>query len=254
MGLACSAINLDDITTANAAVDTIIADYSDHKDYADALSWTAHEYRKAGFQDRAIELYETVLALDANKGAHLRSAGGIAMLQTRLGNDQQVMEKVNYLLSNFDDSPQGVASYISYIVEEYYNKAVFMGDEKQAKKLLQKAINIAELRQDKYPDIKLKNPDDDANYNRCLGDCYRRTQQYQKAVDCYKQSLNTYPENKLAWNVQFQIGRCYDKMSEDNSFDKELAKGKAKLAYQTLLEKYPDCKAAKAVRSHLNKN
>ena len=75
---------------------------------------------------------------------------------------------------------------------------------------------------------------------------------YEKAIACYGNVAEKFPDDELAWNALFKIGRCYEDMEKAGLISAEKADAKIKAAYQKLIEKYPDCSAVKIAKRWLS--
>jgi tetratricopeptide (TPR) repeat protein len=151
--------------------------------FADAMSWTAYEYRKAGYYERAIELYEALLAQNPPPKVQLRSIASIAQAYIQLGNYAGVEERTDYMLSHFKDNIDGLRFYLQAIMEDCYNTAINDIDDgpvnENAQILLNRAIQIGQ------------NPvfSSDSRVMSLLALCYRRLWQAEKATLLYNKAV-----------------------------------------------------------------
>ncbi len=134
---------------ADATVARMQQECGTDPNFADAMSWTAYEFRKAGYYQRAIELYEALLSQNPPPKVQLRSLASIAQAYVRLGEDHKVQEKVNYILMHFTDNPEGTVFYVLGIAEEYFAMVSnHLSDssrlDEKTKRLLNHVINIAQ--------------------------------------------------------------------------------------------------------------
>ena len=96
----------------------------------------------------------------------------------------------------------------------------------------------------------------DATPHACCyaGDCYRKLGEYEKSIEYYERIVDDYSGDRMAWNALFLVGLNYEELKKSGSLWKSEADLKIKAAYQQLLEKYPDCKAAGHARRWLSRH
>ena len=70
--------------------------------------------------------------------------------------------------------------------------------------------------------------------------------QYEEAISHHKEVVAKYPQFARAWNAQFMIAVCYDKMYKNKQISATEAKSKIVEACQTLKQEYPNSKAEPA--------
>lgn len=136
--------------------------------------------------------------------------------------------------------------FIFFIAEQCYLKAqnaLRTGDQEQAHTDFLKAIAIWDM-----------NINQINNSNqRCLayyysGAAYKSIGDSLKAATYYQQVVENYPDYEKAWYAQYQIAKCYEELQLQGQSSLEDVRS----AYQTLLNKYPDCSAAKIAVKKLN--
>jgi tetratricopeptide (TPR) repeat protein len=228
---------------AEAAVDRLLTNFNNNPLIAKAIHETAYEYRKLGNYDRANELDQYVID-------HWPADVQViwAKMDIWLGNDAAVEKTIDLLIADFNDNPE-LPTAIFVIGEEYYKKAFQCENERttEAKDSFQKAIAIWERIVTELPV--------QATYTALsyyfAADCYCRLGQYEKAVGYYQKVVNNWPDYEYAWNALFLIGRSYEDLKESGVISKSQADPKIKAAYEQLLEKYPDCPAAKIAQRWL---
>jgi TolA-binding protein len=84
--------------------------------------------------------------------------------------------------------------------------------------------------------------------------CYREMGDYEHAIEQYVKLLEDYPNYYLAWDVHFKIGHYYQKLKDAGAVESSAADAHTKSFYKQMLEKYPDCHAAKAAQNWLKKH
>ena len=81
--------------------------------------------------------------------------------------------------------------------------------------------------------------------------CHQRLGEYIKAIENYKIITTNYSQYTYAWNAQFLIGYLYEKLRDSGSVSMKEADKEIKEAYESVLQKYPNCRAQKAASSRL---
>ncbi|MBN2455244.1 MAG: tetratricopeptide repeat protein, partial [Sedimentisphaerales bacterium] len=239
-----SEIAMEQQEIADADVEVMRQKYNADPNLADALSWTAYNYRQAGLYERSIALNESVLALEPDKKIQLRCTADIARSYVRLGNNDQAMAKVNYILSNFGDNPQGLAFYLFSVGEEYYYKAhqyKYEGLGTKARDYFTKAIAVWEkLIQELPPSATTPRA-----YYLAARCCFKHLGEYEKAIEYCKKVVDNWSEDKYASQAQFLIGECYEQLRNSGGLPESEADPKIEQAYEAVVENYPDCASAK---------
>lgn len=199
-----------DDTSADAAVALIHQQYAQNKDYHDALSWAAYEYRTYGYYDKAIAMYQDLYAKNPNDKVKLRCDEGIARSYLWLGNDTKVREQINRIYENYAaDNPEGVGFYMYAIGEQYYlmgQKAEREGDTVAAQAAYTKAIDVWQDHLTRLPEQK----GSECAYLSAIA--FQQMNDYEQAIRHYQQVVEQWPHYERAWNAQYQIACCYDQM------------------------------------------
>jgi tetratricopeptide (TPR) repeat protein len=227
---------------ADATLKIMQQKYASHPYYADALSWTAYEYWKAGFYSRATELYNDILSLKPGQEIQMRCMAGMARMYARLGDDVKVQEKVKDMLSNFKDNPVSLGEYLFNIGEEYYYMAedvASTGDPNRINPTYQKAMAVWQQFEQAMPN---HNNPQSAYFS---GIVCQKLGRYEEAVVQYQRVVEKWPWYDKAWHAQYMIANCCEELAMEN----KVPSGAVKAAYQRLIENYPESSAAKrAVR------
>ena len=134
------------------------------------------------------------------------------------------------------------------IANSYYKKASQIEDA-QRKDYFRRAAEIYEKIINVLPASRNLTP------RACYfaGDCCHELGEYEKSVQYYQKVVDNYPTYGLAWSALFNIGSNYQQMSKAGLISKSEADAKTKAAYEQLLVKYPDCRAAIAAQGWLSR-
>jgi tetratricopeptide (TPR) repeat protein len=71
--------------------------------------------------------------------------------------------------------------------------------------------------------------------------CYRRLGEYEKAIERYREVVDSWPDYERACSAQFSIGRCYEKLEESGDLNESEANALIEQAYSSVIESYPEC-------------
>jgi TolA-binding protein len=82
--------------------------------------------------------------------------------------------------------------------------------------------------------------------------CYRDLGDYAKAIEYYETVVDLWPDYEYAWNAQFLIGHSYEHLRNAGAVPVAEANPRIKAAYDQVVQKYPDCPAARAARNWLS--
>jgi tetratricopeptide (TPR) repeat protein len=171
---------------------------------------------------------------------------GIARLNIALGNDAAVEKTIDILIADFNGHPE-LSTAIFILGEEYYNKAL----KGQPKEYYQKALAVWKRIIEELPK---SNSTVTTHAYHFSAECYRRLEQYPKAIEYYQIEVDNWPGYEYAWFAQYKIGACYQEMKVDGTISESEADQKTRFAFQQLLEKYPDCERAQDVKEWLAKH
>jgi len=245
-------ISASDDANAQAAIDGMVAKFSQHSDLAEALDEIAEEYEKAERYGEAKNVYQLIMkqtpsSSEANEAPlDIRKVDILALIA--LGNDSEAQTEIDRLVADFNDNP-GLAEAIYQIGKKYHDDArrdEGKGLDDEAIAHYWKAITTWQIVREKYPDSDLA-----MRVCYLTGDCYRKVDEREKAVECYEEILSNWPDYEYAWSAQFLIGYCYEQLKHSGAVESPVADARTKAAYERVVEEYPSCPAAPAARDWL---
>lgn len=230
---------------ASAAIDKLVKDFSRYGDLPETLYWTGVKYEEYGRYDSAKNLYALVVQQYpdcgyADKARFLAAKMNIFLL-IESGKDTEAANVLDWLIADFNGHPD-LAHTIFEVGEKYFVDATAVDYREKAIVALEKAMG--KLQSDSLPQWALE-------LYVCAADCYVEVKDYRSTIRCYKKVVMHWPDYEYAWHMQFMIGRYYQDMSERGDIGKSEADSETKGAYERLLEKYPECKAAEAAQNWL---
>jgi TolA-binding protein len=251
-----------DYDKAEIVLDKLISDFSGHPDLPDTLYWIAKSYRWSDRYEKSKELFKRII-----EEYPQNSAAGKARQQFQVvvegidvfaliesGREQEAQDAINKLIANpAENENDEISAYTVFLCgDRYYAKGLQkteQGLKDEAATNFIKAIDIWGQMIQQLPSSKSKA----LAYYRSAN-CYVGLGQYDQAVEKYTQLLENYPGYSLAWDARFKIGRCYQRLKDNNTIDKSSADAKTKAAYEVVLKEYPNCPAAKAAEDWVKKH
>ncbi|MCK4786373.1 MAG: tetratricopeptide repeat protein [Desulfobacteraceae bacterium] len=250
-----SLIESGNYSSAQAAVDSLIADFSGHSYLPSVLYDIARRYEWSRKYEEAKSVYQQITQQYPESSYANKVQLGIPKCQILSYVDAREHSKalaaVDKLISDFRGDSR-LPWAVSRIAKQYYTKAgQFESDglADQAQDYFQKAIAIYEM-------VINESPGSTAAAEACYlaGNWYRKLGEYGKSTKYYERIVDDYSGYCMAWNALFLVGRNYENLERLGAISKSEANLKIKAAYERLLEKYPDCKAAKIARRWLSRH
>ena len=233
---------------AETAINSFIVNFAGDAAVPAALTDIAWEYEKAGKYQQAKNVYQKIIEcypdnFRAGK-AFIEITKGQILELIKAGQDDKISSEVDKLVAAYPNHAF-LPDALCQIADGYYNKAT--QDSKQPNDYFCKAEAIYQKVIDTLPASRNFVP------RACCrtGDCYRELREYEKSINYYHKVINDYPTYGMAWSVLFEVGHNYQRMGESGVISKSEANVKTKAAYEQLLAKYPDCKAATAAQNWL---
>jgi len=236
---------------ANEAYQRFITDFPDSNQLPEAVMGIGNEFYWNKYYGSAQIVFENLLSHWPDDYYAMFAARSLLAIELQNGNYEVANSSIPQFLSRYSSHKEMHKAYV-WLMEDYYNEAAKKQDAAAAEILLQKALELGQLRQQTYPDIN--DPYIDPAFHRCLGDSCRALGQYTEAITSYRQLITKYPHYELAWHIQFQIGQCLEKMKEEGRISPEQANSKIRIVYEKLTADYPNCKAVPAAQSWLDNN
>jgi len=243
-------INAGNYAAAAAAADKLLADFSRHLGLSRMLYEIPWEYEKIGRYTEAKQICQKIInnCPDSFRTAMVRLdlRRYDVFVSIEAGRDDAAIADIDKLVADFTGQPY-LPDVLSQIAKRYHKRASQL-DGQAAKECLQKSAMVLEK-------IITQMPVCETTPQACLsaGDCYRRLGQYAKSNLYYQKVLDDYPGYHLAWQGLFMIGRNYEKMGRAKVVSESQGKAAARSAYEQLLVKYPDCKAAGYAKNWLSR-
>jgi TolA-binding protein len=237
-----SLVMSQDYDGAKKALDRLIADFPEHPDLPETLYWIAERYAWSDRYQEAKNIQQKI-AKDFPDSSFVNKAGlgfakadvlSLMMSEKEYDKAEKAFNKLFTDFKNHPDLPRAVSA----IVEQCYRQGLSKqsNDPNQAKDLYGRAVKVWNRLVKELPDHPL------APEACCwAGDCYFRLGKYQDSLRCFQKVIDDYPQYEYTWSAQCWIGDCYEQMKNSGALPASEATAKMETAYQTLIEKYPDC-------------
>jgi len=242
-----------DCNEAQIAIKRFVDDFLYDSSTAGAVYWFGKEFEALKRYKEAKSVFQKIIMSFPDNPhtskAEVRIPKMDVLSLIESGNDSEAQTTIDSLIVDFRDHTD-LPEEIFSIGEKYYNQAFQYEQEglkAEALDCFRKALTVWEKIITQLPSSA---PNTARAYN-FGADCYRRLGRYQKAIEYYQMVVGDWPDYEYAWNAQFLIGRTYENLKESGLVSKSEADLKIKAAYEQLLKKYPECKAARIAQRWL---
>jgi TolA-binding protein len=228
---------------ADEAFGKLVTLFADQPTLPREIYQVGDEHVKALNYDKAGALYRYVIANWPGGEYEMWARTGIIKLDICLGNDANVQPALDELIADFNDQP-ALPEAIFVIGEQYYRWASQCrkaGLSAKEKDIIQKAIAVW---QRIITDLSSSHITPQAYY--MSGRCYERIGKYENAIEYYSIVVDNWPDYEFAWNAQFLIARCFDKLARSGVIPKEDAAPLMLQACENVIINYPDSMAVNA--------
>jgi len=242
-----SYIKTKDEANADKAVRKLANDFINFPGQWNAIRRVVDMYRDQGRHDKAVGLCQYLIETYPNDTDRINWRKMVAILHINMNEDDKVTKMLGQIIIDFNDSPQ-LPKAVFQIGEEYYEKALKKGNT-GANNCFSKALMVWAKIIEGMPASAERR----AIVYFYSAVCYEKLGDYARAGEHYEKVSETCPSYGFAWNAQFMVARCYEKLQETGGISKAAAQKKIKAAYEQLLAKYPDCKAAGVASRWLSK-
>ena len=189
--------------SAQASLDSLIADFNDHPGLPEALYQVASQYQDRQRHEQARQLYQYIADTWPESDRALPARMDVAITNIALGDDAAAQAALDRLIADFNDhsvlpwaiSNIEVAYYIRILAGETWVRENYL----HPVEIWQKVIR-------KFPDFF--HPDPDLYY--FIADCYRQLGEYEKAVEYYGIVAANWTQNGYAVLSNAVVPRAED--------------------------------------------
>ena len=232
-------------TAAHAAIDRLIADFNDNPALPKALYGIAGKYERSRRYEEANNIYQIIVTDYAGNAFALKAQLDIPNLNIlsliQSGNDTAAEAALDKLIADFNETPD-LPEAVFVVGEQYYNQAFRcenQGRAAEARDNFQKAIAVLKR-------IIQKLPTSATTPRACcsVAFCYYHLAEYEKAISYCKKTVDNWPDYSHAWNAQFLIADCYEKLEKEGRISNTDAAVEIRRACEKLLSDYSKCHQA----------
>ena len=255
----CSLLVLKETESAQIAYDDFIINFSSHSEFPESLHNIARAWIWGGNYLTANNIYNRIIrdypnSPVANKvQPYFQITDRVLRILSIIESEQteKIQERIDQLIAEFNGH-ELLPNSVFICGWRYYTRALQKrndGFETGAAEDFTTAISIWDKVIKKLPD---SHPKTDAYYYSAI--CYYGLGDSQRAIEHYKKMVENNPSHEMAWDAQFKIGYYYQELKDNSRVDKSVANAETKAAYEKVLERYPDCPAARAAENWLKNN
>jgi tetratricopeptide (TPR) repeat protein len=225
---------------AEAAVEKLLTDYTNHPDIAVEINRIANNYRDRKKYGNAIELYQHILSKYPSDPQAMRAQFWLAVCYIQMDRDEEVKAAAEKLLTSFSNHPNIIVG-ISRIADNYRAR----GKPDNAMELYQHALS-------KYP-----SDPQTMQAQSAQAVCYIQMDRDEEAKAAVEKLLTSFSNHP---NIAVGIIRCansyihqrkHDKRDKRVKRDKYYKRDNAIELYQHILSKYPSAPQAMQAQSWL---
>jgi len=274
---------------AKTALDQMTIDFSGDSYLPEALYWTGRKLRRANQFADASNLYTRIVQTYPNdafaKKASLELPNCLMQQAFNAGDHNSVSVQIDSIINSFPKDAN-LASMLFKIAERYFHEGFELqkSDAQKGTDYIKRSAAISEKIALQLPPSADYTPEAmirAANaYRFCgdytkaipcyekvvsdwpeysfaaearasLGDSYLTINNYQKALQSFEKIVKDYPTYSSRWHILYMLADTYENMKQKGLVSAEEADSKIKAAYQEIVSRYPDCKAALAAGNWL---
>jgi len=237
-------------TAVGTAIDRLLTSFPNNKAIPAVLTDLAAEYEDIAKGSQAKTVYQKIIDhypdnFRAGKALIEISKGQILEF-LNASQDDKVSAEIDRLVATYPKHAF-LPDALCQIANGYRRKATQIKG-KQGEDYLHKAIWIYEKVINELPASRNLMP------QACCsaGECLHMLGEYENSIKYYQKIVDNYPFYDKTWHALFMVGRNYEDMRKAKLISRTESLSKIRAVYKQLLEKYPDCPAAKYAESWLN--
>ena len=246
-GMALAQISMGDDPNAVSTIDSLIVQYTENPEICDVLCDLAGQCSQQAQYAQALEIYRRLELNWPDDADHYMMAevSMRAISDIGYGDNPGTQVSLSLLAETYSQS-SNLASALWQVSSIYYSKATRCREVQPHQENLYKSIEAGQLAMEysKTSDLSAQ-----ACYQ--LAESYRLLGKEEAAIGYYRLLLSDWPDYEYAWNAQFMIGRCSEKLAYKGLIDASVAQSTCTEAYQNVCQIFPVCPAVKAASAWL---
>lgn len=249
-----AAIDEEDAVGVNSGIQTLHAKYSS-EDSMPAAAYGIARKLNGKMDNKAAELYQYMIDEHPEHQYIAFAKVNLGQIKLRQGDSAAAEATFQRVLADYASHPR-LAETVHLMAEGYHDQAFRKRFEESTPKhgwsdsgraYLDGAISKWRLITEQLPGHPYVTP---AAYYH-LASSYYQLRDYQKAEECCTTLVTRWPANERAWQAQYLIAKMYKLMMRDDTLSKTETESRMKSAYEQLVEQYPSCPVAPAIRKWL---
>ncbi len=268
---------------AKAVIDKLTAHLSKSEFIGGVLYDIAAHYGRLGKYKKAKQYYQYVVNNRPENAYAMWSQMNVTMLDISLGDEASAKAAIDKLVVDFSEHKQlsdavfaiavhydrlekheKAKQYYQYVLDHWPNHEhhavwtiihlarmnIELGDKVAAEVVIDGLVANLDADVPLYSYWRVV-----AAEAYCLaGSCYEQLGKHEEAIRCYEKVVNDYPDHRNAWLALSSAGDNYESLKELGGISEAEADMKIKAAYEQLLGKYPNCKAAEHAQRWLDQH
>jgi outer membrane protein assembly factor BamD (BamD/ComL family) len=233
-GIAFAEIHLGDYAAADAAIETLLADYPDHKDLAQALYFLGNDFHRMKQYAKARTYYQYICDQWPQTDQAIMAESGVIRCNLRLNQVEDINTAITLLTEKYQDHPI-LDHVILEIGEEYLRiaKALDKQGQVEAVDFYSQALSLFEKIIREMPDSQYL---PHAHYMG--GGCLVKLMQFAQGVGYFQKVVDNWPDFKFAGSAQLLVG-CYTRVMRDRGdIPAEQADPLIQIAFENVIDRY----------------
>jgi tetratricopeptide (TPR) repeat protein len=246
-GFVNESIALNDAAAIEAGVKKLFSEYATSKNLPMAALHIGRELCKAG-RTEAPELFQYIIDKYPNHEQTLLARVCLGHVYVQRGQDSQAETVYQQVLTDYANSPR-LAEAVNVMAEGYFDQAeaeTSKGAPQQAQQHYQAALTKWQMIVERLS-ASASTPH---AYEFC-GECYRKLNQPDKALECYQAVCRSWPQYEYAWHLQGLVAKLYQDMIRSGQATEAQAAPLIEGALTEIAAKHPDSPAAKMAKDWL---
>ncbi len=219
-------------------------------DNSKKLTVSPSQLCQQGRYQEALDAYKKIMQSESVDSQQVVAKAALtALFDIGHGHEPNEMLTLSELAEAYSESPD-LGSALIQASSIYYTKATKSshGSRDRLEKLSQ-AVQGYELAME-----HAVTPEMSAQACYQLAECCRLMGNDTMALEHYRLVLSNWPDFKYAWNAQFMIGHCSEKLARQGLLDAASSEAACIQAYTAICENFPECPASKAASQWLKKH
>jgi len=243
-------LRIGDDDGADTICDDIINNFANADNLPVVIEDITDTYVNAGRYDRAVGLCQ--YTLDRWSGTKHEIWAVVELVKSDIGLGQDPNnEGLNEVITEFSNDARLTEATFK-IAEQCYKKAFDRenaGNADEARRYFENTIITCQRTIELLPEFTTVPLATESHH--LIGNSYYRLGRLDEALQHYLSEVVNWSGYVNTWQVKFAIGDCYERLKQAGQIPKPEADFAARLAYEQVLQDYPDCPVAKIARNRL---